>query len=74
MYATMLMKKDGDLGKITGSPLLSGRYDHQMLTGSSIAPGFNLAAHYKFNDEWAAGLTYRSRVKQAVRGHVEFDK
>jgi long-chain fatty acid transport protein len=73
MYATMLMKKDGDLGKMTGSPLLSGRYDQQMLTGSSIAPGFNLAAHYKFNDEWAAGLTYRSRVKQAVRGHVEFE-
>lgn len=23
MYATMLMKKDGDLGKMTGSPLLS---------------------------------------------------
>ena len=73
MYATMLMKKDGDLGKMTGSPLLSGRYDQQMLTGSSIAPGFNIAAHYKFNDEWAAGLTYRSRVKQAVRGHVEFE-
>ena len=63
MYATMLMKKDVQkLGN-----------QHQMLTGSSIAPGFNLAAHYKFNDEWAAGLTYRSRVKQAVRGHLEFD-
>lgn len=62
MYATMLMKKDVKL-----SP-----NHQQMLTGSNIAPGFNLAAHYKFNDEWAAGLTYRSRVKQAVRGHVEF--
>lgn len=66
MYATMLMKKDADIVPIGNQ--------HQMLTGSSIAPGFNLAAHYKFNDEWAAGLTYRSRVKQAVRGHVEFDQ
>ena len=58
------------------NPALAGRFGHdqQMLTGSSIAPGFNLAAHYKFNDEWAAGLTYRSRVKQAVRGHLEFEK
>lgn len=69
MYATMLMKKDADLGGMV-NPALAGRFGHdqQMLTGSSIAPGFNLAAHYKFNDEWAAGLTYRSRVKQAVRG------
>ncbi len=74
MYATMLMKKDSDLGKMV-NPALAGRlgYDQQMLTGTSIAPGFNLAAHYKFNDEWAAGLTYRSRVKQSVSGHLEFD-
>ena len=74
MYATMLMKKDADLGGMV-NPALAGRFGHdqQMLTGSSIAPGFNLAAHYKFNDEWAAGLTYRSRVKQAVRGHLEFE-
>lgn len=69
MYATMLMKKDADLGGMV-NPALAGRFGHdqQMLTGSSIAPGFNLAAHYKFNDEWAAGLTYRSRVSRPYAG------
>ncbi len=32
-----------------------------------------MAAHYTFNDQWAARLTYRSRVRQRVHGHVEFD-
>lgn len=65
MYATMLMKKDYGLGPLG--------YNQQKLTGSSIAPGFNLAAHYTFNDQWAAGLTYRSRVTQRVHGDLEFD-
>lgn len=39
MYATMLMKKDADLGGMV-NPALAGRFGHdqQMLTGSSIAP------------------------------------
>ena len=65
MYATMLMKKDSSMGPLG--------YNQQKLTGSSIAPGFNLAAHYTFNDQWAAGLTYRSRVTQRVHGDLEFD-
>ena len=66
MYATMLMKKDSSMGPLG--------YNQQKLTGSSVAPGFNLAAHYKFNDQWAAGLTYRSRVTQRVHGDLEFDR
>lgn len=74
MYATMLMKKDADLGSMV-NPAYAGRFGHdqQKLSGSSISPGFNLAAHYTFNDQWAAGLTYRSRVQQRVYGHLEFD-
>lgn len=71
MYATMFMKKDADLGAM--NPALAGMYDQQKLSASGINPGFNLAAHYTFNDQWAAGLTYRSRVRQRVHGHLEFD-
>ena len=67
MYATMLMKRDSYLGPRLG-------YNQQELTGTSIAPAFNLAAHYKFNDQWAAGLTYRSHVTQNVSGNLEFEK
>ena len=65
MYASMLMKKDSYLGAMG--------YNQQKLTGTSVAPGFNLAAHYTFNDQWAAGLTYRSRVTQRVSGELEFE-
>ena len=67
MGANMLMKKDSYLGSRLG-------YDQQELTGRSAALGFNLAAHYIFNEEWAAGLTYRSGVQQKVHGKSRFDR
>lgn len=34
--------------------------------------GVNLAGHYQFNEQWAAGVLYRSQVQQRARGENEF--
>jgi long-chain fatty acid transport protein len=34
--------------------------------------GFNLAAHYQFNDQWAVGLQYRSPIRVSAEGDVSF--
>lgn len=34
--------------------------------------GFNLATHYQFNEQWAAGLQYRSQVRVHAFGDAEF--
>ncbi len=65
MGASMLMHKDtralhplyGDMGRA-----------EQRMEGMSVGFGFNLAAHYMFNEQWSAGLTYRSRVRHEVEG------
>lgn len=67
MGANMLMKKDQMLPKDQGGHSVQNRLD-----GQSVALGINLAAHYKFNDQWAAGLTWRSGVSQHVKGKSKF--
>lgn len=67
MGANMLMKKDQMLPKDQGGYSVQNRLD-----GQSVALGINLAAHYKFNDQWAAGLTWRSGVSQHVKGKSKF--
>jgi len=42
--------------------------------GDSFGFGANLALHYKPNDTWAVGLTYKSRVKHTVSGDAKFDR
>ncbi len=42
------------------------------LDGDSYGFGGNIALHYKPSDTWAFGLTYKSRVKQAVDGDAKF--
>ncbi len=34
----------------------------------AYAFGFNLAAHYRFNEQWSAGLTYRSAISYDYEG------
>ncbi len=69
MGADMLMKKDRSLALASyGFPLdVQNRLD-----GQSVGIGVNLAAHYKFNEQWAAGLTWRSGVSQHVKGDSKF--
>ncbi|MEG2005379.1 MAG: outer membrane protein transport protein, partial [Bilophila sp.] len=66
MGASMRMTKDYDLRQLG--------YDQQMLKGKSVAVAFNLAAHYTFNEQWAAGFTYRSRLQQKVEGKSSFSR
>lgn len=44
------------------------------LDGDSWGVGGNVALHYKPNDTWALGLTYKSRVKQTIKGDASFDQ
>lgn len=66
MGASMRMTKDYDLRSLG--------YDQQLMKGKSVAFGFNLAAHYTFNEQWAAGFSYRSRVQQKVEGKSAFSR
>ena len=69
MQARMLMKKDMPI------PTPFGSIDQQnRLDGKSIGLGANIAAHYTFNDQWAAGLTYRTGVRQHVEGRSRFSR
>lgn len=68
MVATMKMHKDTPM--MRGATFLG--YNNQELSGKSLAVGFNAAAHYTFNEQWAAGLTYRSRVRHQVSGESDW--
>lgn len=42
--------------------------------GDSFGFGANVGLHYKPNDTWAVGLTYKSRVEHTVDGDAKFDR
>ena len=44
------------------------------LEGSSWGVGMNAAAHIRFNEQWSAGLTYRSQMTHHVTGRVKFGR
>ncbi len=44
------------------------------LKGQGGALGANLALHVRFNDQWAAGLTYRSRMALNIHGKARWDR
>lgn len=44
------------------------------LDGDSYGFGGNVALHYKPNDTWAFGLTYKSRVVQKIEGDAKFSR
>ena len=48
--------------------------DSNIQDAQAFGIGFNLAAHYQFNDQWAAGVSYRSSIKTKAFGHTEFTK
>ncbi|SKA64758.1 OmpP1/FadL family transporter [Desulfobaculum bizertense] len=53
-------------------PTSHGEDIDAMLEGDSVGLGFTAALHYQINKDWAAGLTYRSQMKQEVRGEATF--
>lgn len=44
------------------------------LSGQGGALGANLGLHVRFNDQWSAGLTYRSRMALNIHGKAEWDR
>jgi len=71
MRLDIFMEKKVYLGKgLPGFP-----DDNDMhLQGESWGVGMNAAAHVRFNDQWSAGLTYRSQMTHNVRGRVKFKR
>ncbi len=72
VYVDLDMKKrvQGQLPPQMGG--FTFEVDSSITEANDIAPGFNLAAHYQFSDQWAAGLSYRSQVRVHARGDVDF--
>jgi long-chain fatty acid transport protein len=62
-----------DLKKRTVLPNPAWEIDSDIQDAEDVSPGFNLAAHYQFNDQWAAGLSYRSQTKVRAWGDVDFN-
>ena len=48
--------------------------DSNIQDANALGVGFNAALHYQFNDQWAAGLLYRSQIRMDAAGDVEFSK
>lgn len=49
--------------------------ENQMsLDGNSLGIGFHAGVHARFNEQWSAGLTYKSQVTHNVQGNAEFTK
>lgn len=44
------------------------------LKGQGGALGANLALHLRFNEQWSAGLTYRSRMALNIHGNARWDR
>lgn len=44
------------------------------LDGNSLGVGLHAGLHARFNDQWSAGLTYKSQVTQNVQGDAEFSR
>ena len=44
------------------------------LEGFGFGVGMNAAIHVRFNEQWSAGLTYRSQVTQNVHGRVKYGR
>lgn len=51
---------------------IDSQMDINMRDLEDVGYGFNLAAHYRFTDQWALGVQYRSQVKAKLKGDVEF--
>ncbi len=70
MYLSMYQNKN-----IYPSPYQAmGLSNNVNLEGSSIGVGFHLGLHAKFNEQWSAGLSYKSQMTHNVTGEAEFDQ
>ena len=75
VYVTLDLKKRVKgpvLNPFTGNPLGYNEVDANIQNADDVGVGFNVAGHYQFDDEWAAGLQYRSQVRVHAHGDAQF--
>ncbi len=51
----------------------AGYSNNSNLDGSGVGFGLHLGLHAKFNEQWSAGLAYKSQVTQNIYGEAKFD-
>lgn len=71
VYVNLDMKKRVDLSALTGG-LVGVEADSNIQDASDTGLGWDVAAHYQFNDQWAVGFLYRSQVRVHAKGNVEY--
>ena len=71
MYVTLdLKRRNRGVIPDTGGTFME--VDSSITDAQGWGIGGNLAAHYQFNDQWAVGIQYRSKVRVRAQGDVEF--
>lgn len=64
-----ISKGVGQVADMSGDAI---NIESQVRGADGVAVGANLAAHYQFDDHWAAGISYRSQATVTARGENEF--
>ena len=73
VYVSLDLKKRARFPVVPGGPALGAlEVDSNIQDADDVGIGFNLAGHYQFNDQWAAGLQYRSQVRVHAHGDVQY--
>lgn len=71
LYANLDLKKRATF---PGLPASVFEVDTDIKGADDVGYGFNLAAHYQFDEQWAAGLAYRSQVRVKAFGDTTYTK
>lgn len=75
MYFDLTLKQKLNSGSALGRAPLPAAFDiNSSLTGDSWGYGWNAALHYRAFDWLSLGLSYRSQVKQHLKGQADFTK
>ena len=74
VYVCLDLKKRAAVDIVAPGGLYLGRMetDSNIQDAEDVGYGFNVAAHYQFNEQWAAGLQYRSQVRVRAFGDVQY--
>ncbi len=76
MYMSMYMGSQvpnvAGINPATRQPIIDD--NSLFVEGTGIGVGYHLALHAKFNEQWSAGLTYKSQVAQNIYGTADFGR
>ncbi len=73
MHANLDLRKRSNVTRaLPGGHTLDMEVDSNISNADDYGVGFNFGGHYKFNDEWAMGLSYKSSVHLKNKGPIEY--